>query len=295
MAFSIKHLRVFVTVAQTGSFVEAARLLHLTSAALSVIIKTLEDEAGFRVFERTTRSIRLTAEGLSLLPLATQMLKDHEALSQSIEDIRLKKSGRVRIATTQLLSCTVVPPMLTQFRALWPDIEVVQVPALYDNFQHLLMSREVDIGIGPERLCDDEIGSVPLFASRLHVVCSANHRFAQQKSLKWTDLQGENVFLVDKRGATWLARDADYQLMFERTAEVGHFTTALALAAEMEGVLFSPEFTRKLLPPYGLVMIPMTQPQAKRQFMLFQNMLAPETTAMQRLREHLLASFAAIG
>ncbi len=294
MAFSIKHLRVFVTVAQAGSFVEAARLLHLTSAALSVVVKTLEEEAGFLVFERTTRSVRLTAEGASLLPLAVQMLKDHQALSQSIEDIRLKKTGRVRIATTQLLSCTIVPPALTQFRALWPDIEVVQVPALYDNFQDLLMRREVDIGIGPERLCDGEIGAVPLFASRLHLVCSTKHRFAQRKSLKWKDLQGENVFLVDKRGATWLARDADYQVLFERTVDVGHFTTALALASENEGVVFSPKFTKKLLPPYGLVMIPLTQPQAHRQFMLFQNLKAPETTATQRLRDHLLASFSAI-
>lgn len=294
MAFSIKHLRVFVTVAQTGSFVEAARLLHLTSAALSVVVKTLEDEAGFRVFERTTRSVRLTAEGASLLPLALQMLKDHEALSQSIEDIRLKKSGRVRIATTQLLSCTVVPPMLTQFRSLWPDIEVVQVPALYDNFQDLLVRREVDIGIGPERLCDDEIGAVPLFASRLHLICSAQHRFAGRKSVKWTDLEGENVFLVDKRGATWLARDADYQVTFERTVDVGHFTTALALASENEGVVFSPKFTRKLLPPYGLVMVPLTQPLAKRQFMLFQNLKATETPATQRLKAHLLGSFATL-
>ena len=271
MNISTRQLKVFVTVAHAGSLVEASRLLHLTSAALSVSIKTLEQEVGFRVFDRTTRALRLTAEGFRLLAVATTMLEQHEATVHAIEDIRLQRSGRVRIATTQLLSCTLMPPALTRFRAQWPQIEVVQVPALYDNFQGLLLRKEVDMGIGPQRLCDDDLQATPLFASTLYLVCSIHHRFASRQSVQWKELDGEKIFLVDKRGAGWLARDAGYQLQFEHTVDVGHFSTALALASENEGVLFGPGFTRPLLLPYTLAMIPLAAPAAKRSFMLYVN------------------------
>lgn len=266
-----RHLKVFVTVARTGSFAEAALALHLTSSALSAMLKSLESELELRVFDRTTRSVKLTPEGERLLPLAESALDQHHNFLDAADTLRRHHTGLVKVATTQLLSCTLLPPAISAFKALHPQVEVVQVPTLYDNFQDLLIRKEVDFAVGPERLCDADIEATYLMSAALCLVCSTDHAWAKAPSIPWKALAGERVFLIDKRGASWLTRDAGYQVSFDRTLDVGHFSTALAMTAEGEGIMLVPEFTRKLLAPYPLVMIPLTEPVAHRRFMLYRN------------------------
>ena len=295
LQFTIKQLRVFVTVARTSSFVEAANVLHLTSAALSVTVKSLEEIAGFPVFERTTRSVRLTPQGAAMLPLAEQLLIEHQHLHEAVRHIAQNKSGIVRVGASQLLSCSILPPAITDFQALWPDIDVTLVPAPYDNVQEMLQRKEVDIGVGPERACEPGMASALLFSSGLSLVCSTRHRLAGSKTVRWSSLKDEQVLLADHRAATLLARDSKHVVDFQNAREVGHFSTALALVSENGGVMFAPEFTTPLLKPYDLVMIPMGAPKAKRQFMLFRNERVGLSAAARLLTEFFAKRFGAVG
>ncbi|CAN5646387.1 LysR family transcriptional regulator [soil metagenome] len=288
---NIKHLRVFVTVARTRSFAEAALALHLTSSALSAMVKGLEAELDFTVFQRTTRSVRLTPEGERLLPLAEAALDQHQAFLDAADTVRRHQAGLVRVATTQLLSCTILPPAISAFKALFPEVAVVQVPTLYDNFQELLVRKEVDFAVGPERLCDADIEATHLMSAPLYLVCSERNPLALSAAVPWSALSAEQVFLIDKRGASWLARDAGYQRTFERTLDVGHFSTALAMTAEGEGVMLAPDFTRKLLSPYALAMVPLTEPKAKRRFMVYRNVKASLPRDAGALMAHLMRYF----
>ncbi|WP_066268813.1 LysR family transcriptional regulator [Hydrogenophaga palleronii] len=291
MHFSFKQLRVFATVAHTSSFVEAAQVLHVTSAALSVTIKSLEEATGFPVFERTTRSVRLTPQGATMLPLVEQLLAEHQQLHEAVRHIAQNKSGVVRVGASQLLSCSILPPAITDFQAQWPDIDVTLVPAPYDNVQEMLQRKVVDIGIGPERICEPGMSSDLLFSSGLSLVCSTRHRLARSKSVRWSSLKDEQVLLADRRAATLLARDSRHVVDFENAREVGHFSTALAMTSENEGVMFAPEFTTPLLRPYDLVMMPMTTPRVKRQFMIFRNERAGLSAAARLLTEFFAQRF----
>lgn len=288
---NLKHLRVFVSIARNRSFVEAALSLHLTSAALSAMVKGLEKELDINVFERTTRSVRLTPEGERLLPLAEATLAQHQAFLDMADTIRRHHTGLVRVATTQLVSCTILPPAITAFRAQNPQVEVVQMPTLYDNFQELLIRKEVDFAFGPERLCDADIEANPVMSARLNLVCARHHPLADVGEVSWSALVDERVFLIDKRGASWLARDAGYQAAFERTLDVGHFSTALAMTAEGDGIMLVPEFTRKLLAPYALVMVPLIEPVAHRRFMIYRNTKAAVPRDARLLLEHFARYF----
>lgn len=284
---NIKHLKVFTGVARTRSFVEASLALHLTSSALSAMVKGLETELGFSVFERTTRSVRLTPSGERLLPLAEAALAHHQAFLDGADTVRRHRTGLVRVATTQLLSCTILPPAISAFKALFPQVEVVQVPTLYDNFQDLLVRKEVDFAVGPERLCDADIDARELLTARLCLVCAQGHPLARADEVAWGALARERVFLIDKRGASWLAKDAGYQASFERTLDVGHFSTALAMTAEGDGIMVVPEFTKKLLAPYPLVMVPLNKPVAHRRFMVYHNVKAVQPPDARALVDQL--------
>src|SRR5690606_25469271 len=129
----------------------------------------------------------------------------------------------------------------------------------------------------------DELRTKHLFSSPLNVVCSRNHRFNGRKTVSWNELQEEKIIFVGKGAAPLMARDARYQVNFEPAHEVGHFTTALALAAENAGIVVSSSYGRKLLLPYDLVMIPLTKPAAERKILAYTNRRFELSPAAERI------------
>src|ERR1700754_4665481 len=76
MNFSMRQLRAFIAVAQHASFTKAAEQFHITQAGLSAMVRELEEQMQCRLFERTTRAVRLTPAGTHLLPIAQRTVRD---------------------------------------------------------------------------------------------------------------------------------------------------------------------------------------------------------------------------
>ncbi|MCG8356733.1 MAG: LysR family transcriptional regulator, partial [Kiloniellales bacterium] len=98
MNVTLRHLRAFVEVAHQGAFTRAAQALALSQPALTVVINQFETELGFKLFDRTTRRVRLTQEGERFLPTAEHLLDDFD---QALEDLRAvseRRRGKVAIA-----------------------------------------------------------------------------------------------------------------------------------------------------------------------------------------------------
>lgn len=117
-------LAVFAAVAAERSFTQAARKLGVTQSALSQTMKRLEDQLGFRLLTRTTRSVAPTAAGERLLatlaPALAGLDDEIEALSQASG----AAMGTVRITAGKHAADTVLWPMLPSFMRRYPGIEV---------------------------------------------------------------------------------------------------------------------------------------------------------------------------
>lgn len=96
MSLELKHLRYFVAVADELSFSAAARRLYVSQQAISRVIQQLERALGVRLFERTTRSVRLTAAGSALYPSAERSIA---AAEEAFEAAR--RAGRADGADRQ--------------------------------------------------------------------------------------------------------------------------------------------------------------------------------------------------
>lgn len=107
-----RQLTSFVAVAELGSFNKAAEERALTPAALSLSIKQLEDEAGVKLFARSTRSVNLTNAGWAFLPKAQAALAALEAARLELVDISAGVSGRLRLAVSPSIGKYVVPQVL---------------------------------------------------------------------------------------------------------------------------------------------------------------------------------------
>ncbi|MBS1698566.1 MAG: LysR family transcriptional regulator [Actinobacteria bacterium] len=121
---NLEQLRGFVEIARLGSFTRAAEELHLAQPSLSRQISTLERELGSELFHRARGNISLTAAGDVLLPYARRMLADAATVRREMSEIAGLRRGRVRLGAPPSLCASIVPEMMSAFRAAHPGIEL---------------------------------------------------------------------------------------------------------------------------------------------------------------------------
>jgi DNA-binding transcriptional LysR family regulator len=122
----LRHLTVFVAVAEEASFTRAADRLHMVQSAVSASVRGLERELGAALFDRTTRRVELTDAGDALLPEARQVLAAVNAAREAVDQVSGGLRGTLRLGTMQgqAMRAVSVPRLLAAFRAEHPGVEV---------------------------------------------------------------------------------------------------------------------------------------------------------------------------
>ena len=190
MSVTLKQIRAFVCVAQAGSFTTAASQLHLTQSAVSVLISELEAEFGLRLFDRTTRLVQLTDAGRDFYPVAEKILADlHNALLSS-KELVAKKRGRVSIAATPLMASILLPKVIGEYTAMYPNISVTLQDSLAGLIQQKVRDGTADFGIGTFERAGRELIAEPFMADTLVLACPAGHPLAGKASVTWRALAG---------------------------------------------------------------------------------------------------------
>lgn len=118
------QLKTFVTVAEEGHLTRAAERLHTSQPAVSAHIKTLEDEMGMALFERTPRGMKLTHAGMVLKARAEEVLKNVEAMRFEAGQLKEKLGGALRIGLNVSPRFLKVTEMLTVMRNTHPEVEM---------------------------------------------------------------------------------------------------------------------------------------------------------------------------
>lgn len=120
----LEIIKIFVTVADTGSFTEAAQVLNLPKASVSAAIQKLENHVGSQLLQRTTRKVTITQDGEAFLERSKDLLSD----MTEIENMFLKKTenlkGRIRADFPTPISRNVIIPRLPEFLKHHPELEL---------------------------------------------------------------------------------------------------------------------------------------------------------------------------
>lgn len=141
----IRSLRAFVSVVDTGSVTEAARRLCRTQPAITLQIRRLEEQIDKPVFEIGTRRPVLTADGEVMLGYARAILRVHDELWQRMRPRHI--ADRVVLGTPDLYAAYLLPQILANFRAAYPNIDVEVRCALSRTLMTALRAQEVDIAL----------------------------------------------------------------------------------------------------------------------------------------------------
>lgn len=147
MNYSLRQLRVFVTVAQARSFSRAGEIIGLSQSAVSHSVKELETQTGVKLLDRTTREVVLTEAGQQLAMRLERLLDELNSTLRDVGRLGQQLSGTVRVAASQTISAHLIPQCIAESNHRYPDIDFV----LHDRPQQWVLESirqgDVDFGI----------------------------------------------------------------------------------------------------------------------------------------------------
>ncbi|MFC2993318.1 LysR family transcriptional regulator [Halomonas tibetensis] len=182
---TVKQLRAFLAVAQTLSFTQACERLHLSQPALSLAIKGLEESLGGRLLIRTTRSVRLTPEGESFVPLAKRLLAEWDNTEELMRQRFTLQLGRLSIAAMPSFASNLLPAALMAFRNRHPRINVTVHDVINEQVIDMVRDRQVELGIAFEPEASGSLTFTALFIDRFVAVVPPNSLLARHDRLSW--------------------------------------------------------------------------------------------------------------
>ena len=198
----MSDLQVLLHTVSKGSLTASARALGITPAAASATLKRLETQLGTRLFERSTRAMRLTPSGQILLEYAQRAF---ELLAEGVSQLDAERGelmGTVRVSTPSDLARTVLMPMFDEFLQLHPGVKLAL--NVGDRVLDVLRD-EVDLAIRYGELSDSRLVARPL--SLAHPVVSASPDYLSRHGTPHTptDLVDHNCISFIRGGRAFSA------------------------------------------------------------------------------------------
>ena len=274
MNVSLVQLRAFCALARLRSFGAAAAEIGLSQSALSLRIQQLEASLETRLFERSTRQVRLTDPGAQLLPRARHLLNDLDLMLRDVRDAGAGRRKKVTIAGIPSYTSTKLPPILARFQSLYPEIDIEAVDVNAEQVYEYVRSGHAHFGItmpgmAPER----DMSYTFLFYDGYRMVCSVGHRLAEYESVTWQMLEGEPFILMSP--VTSVRRVLDIEVPEEIARldvrfEVWNLPTVFGFVREGLGITVLPELALASGRIESLSTRQVTQPHVRREVGLIQ-------------------------
>ncbi|MFK7941319.1 MAG: LysR family transcriptional regulator [Paracoccaceae bacterium] len=142
-----RQLVAVLAIAETGSFVAAAAQLQMSQPALTRTIKRVEDVLGVRLFERTTRQVRLTDAGREFVALAQRMTNDLKIAARSMRELADQQRGQVIVASLMSIAQGVLPNAIGVYRRVRPGIEIQVRDGIHASVLEDIKSGAADFGV----------------------------------------------------------------------------------------------------------------------------------------------------
>jgi DNA-binding transcriptional LysR family regulator len=244
MEFTSRQLRAFHLVAEHQSFARAAEKLFLTPSGLSVLIRELERQLGFRLFDRTTRRVTLTGHGSDLLAVSQPALKTLDTAMSRIEQAAKGKTRWIAVGTTPWMAANVLPPAIKAFRQHRPGLRIRLFDGNLGTVARRVAAGKLDLGLGVFGRMPGVRG-VPFFRFSLMVVRPDKNADFNRVSTKWSSLNGETLIsltsnyphqqLIDRQ----LAKSG---ISWKRAQTVNLLSTQIGLVEAGEGIAIIPSF-----------------------------------------------------
>lgn len=189
----LRHVEAFIVVAEELHFGRAAERMMLAQPAVSQRIRQLESDLGVQLFERSTRSVRLTDSGEAMLAESRVLLEQVERTRSAARAAGRGDAGIVRIGYGGTTHNAAIPRIVAAMRERFPGIDLklesnLLTGAVFDK----VADREIDIGFGRLPGSRSGVKTEVIDTEHLVVALPAGHRLADKRVLRFADLKDES-------------------------------------------------------------------------------------------------------
>ncbi len=270
MNYTLRQLRVFVAVAQQGSFSQAGQMIGLSQSAVSHSIKELETEMGIRLLDRTTREVLLTEAGEQLASRLERLLEELNTTLLDVRSYGQQRSGTVRVAASQTISAHLMPQCLAASQHRFPDIKIMLRDRPQQWVLQSIRNAEVDFGIAIGPLQVDDLECEAILDEPFLLLCRQDDPLAYQQTVCWQMLNSRQLVLQDySSGSRVLIDEAlrEQQVQVEIVQEIGHPATLYPMVEAGIGISILPALALPL--PQGRpLLVRRMVPEINRSIML---------------------------
>lgn len=181
----LKHLTHLIALAEEGRFVAAAQRVHLSQAAFSRSIQTLEGRLGVRLVDRGVEGVRLTATGAAVLTRARELVFDSECLVRDVALLKTGEAGELAIGVAPVAAAALLPALLVQLRRGWPGISVKLHFGNLEQLMKLLGEQQLDFCFGDPRIvrASDKVARTRVARVVGGLFCRKQHPLARKRTL----------------------------------------------------------------------------------------------------------------
>jgi DNA-binding transcriptional LysR family regulator len=250
----LRHLRYFVAVAEELHFGRAAERLHLAQPPLSQQIRKLEGILGYPLFDRTSRSVSLTAAGQVFLERAQRTLRNVQRDIEETQSIGRGEVGSLHIGFVGSAMLTVLPAIFRHYREAYPSVRLHLHESFTAKVIEGLQNGTLDAGLLRDGDPVEGLVATTLYSEPFVAVLPARHPGAKQKSISAAALRDE-PFVYYPRSAGSRAYDKPLTLCEEQgfrpqiVQEAHNWLTILRLIGAGLGVTIAPACVRLIASP----------------------------------------------
>jgi len=284
---STRDLRVFLAVARTLSFSQAAQQMHLSQSALSALVARLEETIGARLFERTTRAVALTAAGSVLALHADELLANWARTVDAVHDVTALRRGTVAVAALPSLAAGIVPQLFRVFGRRYPEIALKLIDTLSESAFDLVRQGQVDIALTAANPAHADLIYTPLTTDSFVLLAAVTHPLGQDPApIRFADtLQCAHISMTRPTSVRQYVDAAAIQnnIAFHPTYEVDHLATIGAMVVQELGVAALPAMAAAVIDNDRLVIRPLIEPAIRRSIGLVRSRDKPFSPAAQAL------------
>lgn len=292
---STRDLRAFLLLSHTCNFGQAALQLNLTQSALSALVARLETQVGARLFERTTRSVTLTAAGRAFAEYVTGILRQADEAVQTVRDITTLQQGKVSVAALPSLTAGPVPEIFAGFHAAYPRVRLSVIEALSSDAFEQVRQGKVDIALTAAHPRHEDLAYEPITQDHFLLLCAHGHPLSRddgpvelQDTLSWPHVSMPPAASVRQ----YIDRALEQQgIRFLPAFEVHHIATIGALVAQGLGVTALPETAIELIAHRSLHRRPLVAPGIQRPLWLVHRKYPGLSDAAATMRQMILAHY----
>jgi DNA-binding transcriptional LysR family regulator len=278
-------LQAFVSIAEQGSFRQAAAHLNISQTALSHRMRKFEEYLGVKLMTRSARTVTLTPAGRELLPNAQRALS---GLEETLDGLRRQDQPGQRelsIGCLPTLANFFLPPIIKTFSAAHPGLMI----RIHDNsvaeIAQKVENGEAELGVTILSINHYEVDVQTLLREPFVVVAPADHPFAQHDSVDTAGLSGYPLVRISSQaGNRQLIDDAlRNRNDLDWRYEVQHVSTAINLVLAGNGITIVPRLSVQTDLPLGIVVRPLRNPGITRLIGVIRRRGSQPTPAAQDL------------